>query len=324
MKRFKFRYAFLIVICLSLFLCFNYFKKSSNMGEEKADLKPKIVLISHVYNNPYWQYIKKGAEDAAKKRGVIIEYEGPQAASVKEGTKYIEMAVMAKNAGIITYVQDEKQYTAYINEAVDKSIPVVTVDADAENSKRNAYVGTDNFHAGTVAAKELVDYIGPEGEVGIIMGGTEVKNQQERVNGFRSYLQNNSNLNIASVESSGSYLLEAELSARRILTRNNNIKALYCTSALDGVGAAKAISSMNLKGKICIICFDDLPETMENIQQGLVYATIVQEPYSMGYKAVDIIMDNLSGKAVKGSFNTDVLVVKRDNLYSYKSLEVKN
>lgn len=324
MKKFKFRYAFLIVICLLLFLCFNYFKKSPNIRAEKVELKPKIVLISHVYSNPYWQYIKKGAEDAAKKRGAIIEYEGPQAASVKEGTKYIEMAVMAKNAGIITYVQDAEQYTPYIDEAINNSIPVVTIDADAENSKRSAYVGTDNLHAGTVAAKELVDCIGSEGDIGIIMGGTEVKNQQERVDGFRSYLQNNSNLNIVSIESSGSYLLEAELSARKMLIKNNNIKALYCTSALDGVGAAKAVSSMNLKGKVSIICFDDLPETMENIQQGLVYATIVQEPYNMGYEAVDIIMDNLSGKAVKGSFNTGVLVVKKDNLYSYKSLEVKN
>ncbi|KZL90264.1 sugar-binding protein [Clostridium magnum] len=324
MKSFKFRYGFLILICLLLSFSLSYFKKSLNTEKKEFALKPKIVLISHVYTNPYWQYIKKGAEDAAKKRGAIIEYEGPKAASVKEGTKYIDMAVMAKSAGIITYVQDEKQYIPYIDEAVDNSIPVVTVDADAESSKRSAYVGTDNFHAGAVAAKELVNYIGVEGNIGIIMGGTEVKNQQERVNGFRDYLQNNSNLNIASVESSGSYLLEAELSARRILTKNNSIKALYCTSALDGVGAAKAVSSMNLEGKVCIICFDDLPETMDNIQKGLVYATIVQEPYNMGYKAVDIIMDNLEGKKVEGSFNTEVLVIKKDNLYSYKSLEVNN
>jgi ribose transport system substrate-binding protein len=138
------------------------------------------------------------------------------------------------------------------------------------------------------------------------------------VEGFKSYISSNSNIVVAAIESSDSYLLEAELAARKILNRHPDIKALFCTSALDGLGAAKAVKSLGLVGKVKIICFDDLPETLDNIEKGIITSTVVQQPYVMGYKAVNIIMDNIEGKTTKGLFITDVLVVDKENLDEFR------
>jgi len=284
----------------------------------EEEIKPKIVLISHVYSNPYWKQVRAGAEKAAKERGVIIDFQGPDTASVEEGIRFIKMAYAAKVSGIIAYVQDETQYNDVINKVIDGGIPLVTIDSDAENSKRLAYVGTDNVEAGRVGGREVIRQIGTEGKVAIIMGGKTVKNQVERVKGFKSYIDKNSNIVIAAIESSDSYLLEAELAAKKILNQHPDVKALFCTSALDGLGAAKAVKSLGLVGKVKIICFDDLPETLDNIEKGIITSTVVQQPYLMGYKAVHIIMDNIEGKTTKGSFITDVLVVDKENLEDYK------
>lgn len=288
---------------------------------KKGELKPKIVLLAHVYQNPYWSYVKKGAEDAAKERGAVIEYNGPQAASIKTGIKLIDMAIASKVSGIITYVQDEEGYTTYINKAVKKGIPVVTVDSDAKKSMRLGYIGTDNIKAGEKAAEELMSKIGFSGRVAIIMGGKEVKNQIERVKGFTDCLKKYSGIEVTTIESSGSYTLEAELETKKILKSNEKIDALFCTSALDGVGAAKAVSDLNMVGKINIICFDDLPETIDNIKKGIVYAAIVQKPYEMGYRSVNMIMDNLQGKKIQGDYLTNVLVLNRQNIYNYTRYE---
>lgn len=292
---------------------------------EKEPLRPKIVLIAHVKTNPYWINIKEGAERAAKERGAVIEFLGPTTASTEEGLKLFDMATSAKVSGIITYVQEEGKYKSQINSAMEKGVPVVTIDSDEEDSKRIAYVGTDNILAGQSAGAEMIKQIGTEGKVAIVMGGKDVKNQKERVEGFRNYITSNSNLKIIDTDSSDAMLLESEIITRKILIRNNNnINALFCTSALDGIGAAKAIKDLNDKGKVKIICFDDLEETLNNIKNGVVVATIVQKSNDMGYKAVNIIMDKIENKSNNGQkFLTDVMVINQSNINTYKQGEDK-
>lgn len=316
----------ILVVSLILLFCgsnlyFLYLLKDRKI--ENEPIKPKIVLISHIKTNPYWLNIKEGAERAAKERGAVIEFLGPTTASTEEGLKLFEMATSAKVSGIITYVQEEGKYKNKINSAMEKGIPVVTIDSDEEDSNRIAYVGTDNILAGQAAGEEMIKQVGTEGKVAIVMGGKEVKNQKERVEGFKNYITSNSNLKIVDTDSSDAMLLESEIITRKILNRNdNNINALFCASALDGIGAAKAVKDLNDKGKVKVICFDDLEETIKNINNDLVTATIVQKSDEMGYKAVNIIMDRIENKSKdQEKFLMDVKVVNKENINTYKQGE---
>ncbi|WP_017209283.1 substrate-binding domain-containing protein [Clostridium beijerinckii] len=311
----------LVIILIVLFLGSNlyFINLLRDKKVEKEPIKPKIVLISHIKTNPYWLDIKAGAERAAKERGAVVEFLGPTTASTEDGLKLFDMATSAKVSGIITYVQEEGQYKKKINSAMEKGIPVVTIDSDEEDSNRIAYVGTDNVLAGQVAGKEMVKQIGTSGNVAIVMGGKNVKNQKERVEGFTQYLKSNSNLKIVDTDSSDAMLLEAEIITRKILNRNDNINALFCTSALDGIGAARAVKDLNYKDRVKIICFDDLDDTLSNIRNGLVSATIVQKSNEMGYRAVNIIMDKIQGKSNKFSKSLiDVNVINKSDVDSYK------
>ncbi|AWK51435.1 sugar ABC transporter substrate-binding protein [Clostridium beijerinckii] len=288
-------------------------------GVEISPIKPKIVLISHIKTNPYWVNVREGAERAAKERGAVIEFIGPTTASTEEGLKLFEMATSAKVSGIITYVQEEGKYKKQINSAMEKGIPVVTIDSDEVDSNRLSYVGTDNILAGQVAGKEMVQQVGTTGNIAIVMGGKDVKNQKERVEGFKNYITSNSNLKIIDEDSSDAMLLEAEIITRKILNRNNKVDALFCTSALDGIGAAKAIKGLNDQGKVKIICFDDLEETLNNIKNGLVTATIVQKSDEMGYKAVNIIMDKIEGNTnIDSKYLTNVNIINKTNVDTYR------
>lgn len=306
---------FISIFFALLFGVQDILKEQENYYEE---LKNKVVLISHVYSNPYWQDIKKGAEEAAKDKNIIVEFQGPDYASVEEGIRLIKMAYASNVSGIITYVQDSSSYNSIINKIIDDNIPLITIDSDAEESKRLAYIGTDNVNAGKVGAKEMIRQVGNTGDIGIILGGAEVKNQIERVKGFKSYIEENSNLKITNTESSDSYLLQAELATKKILTDNVDIKALFCTSAQDGIGAAKAIKSMNLIGKVKIICFDALPETLDLIEEGVISATIAQNPYVMGEESVNTIVNIIKGNKVQELQLIDVLVINDKNVAEYK------
>jgi ribose transport system substrate-binding protein len=307
----------LVILFFGSNMFFLYLLKDKRV--EKEPIKPKIVLISHIKTNPYWLSIKTGAERAAKERGAVVEFLGPTTASTEDGLRLFDMATSAKVSGIITYVQEEGQYKKKINSAIEKGIPVVTIDSDEEGSNRIAYVGTDNVLAGQVAGKEMISQVGNEGNIAIVMGGKNVENQKERVEGFTNYITSNSNLKIVDIDSSDAMLLEAEIITRKILNRNDKIDALFCTSSLDGIGAAKAIKDLNYKDRVKIVCFDDLDDTLSNIRNGLVSATIVQKSDEMGYRAVNIIMDKIQGKPNKISKSlTDVDVINRTNVDSYE------
>ena len=164
----------------------------------------------------------------------------------------------------------------------------------------------------------MIRQVGDKGDIGIILGGADVKNQIERVKGFTSYIEENSSLKITNKESSDSYLLQAELATKKILTDNVDIKALFCTSAQDGIGAAKAVKSMDLVGKVKIVCFDALPETLDLIEEGVISATIAQNPYVMGQEAVNTIVNIIEGKKVKELQLIDVLIINDKNISEYK------
>ena len=74
---------------------------------------------------------------------------GPVTADVEE-QKRIALDLIKNGSvdGISISVIDEAVATEVIDEAVAAGIPIITFDSDAPQSKREAYVGTDNLAFG--------------------------------------------------------------------------------------------------------------------------------------------------------------------------------
>lgn len=307
--------AILAMVSFSLIYIFIFYSGSTKAP--KVMTKKRILLLANVYQNPYWQIIKKGAEDAASNRGCIIEYNGPQTLNTKESLQIFDMGIAISVDGILTYVQEEKQYIPEIKKAIDAGIPVFTVDTDAVGSNRMAYIGTDNVEAGNAAGEQLVNLKGGKAKVGIIMAGNTATSQLERVDGFKKYIAPYKDMKIVTIGSSNSDVIEAELVAKKMLKEYPKINELYCTGSVDGIGAARAVVDLKKAGKVKIVCFDDLPETLEYLKKDVIQASIVQKPYQMGYDGVNLMMDKLEGKKVHGQFLMGIIVVSKDNVNNY-------
>jgi len=303
----------LTVLCISIGI--KGFRKDTSY--KPKPVPKRIVLIGHIDNNPYWQVVNKGAEEAAAERGCILEYMSAKDGSLKDGIRQLDMAIASKADGIITYVQEEEQYTSYINKGIEKEIPIVTIDTDAESSNRIAFVGSDNMAAGEAAAKALIKSAKSSGSIGIIVGSNSVTNQKERVKGFEDFIKENSRLKVEAVEASDFSVLQAELVTKKILKDKPYVDYLYCTSALDGVGAAKAVNELGLSNKIKIVCFDDMTETLDYVREGIILATILQDPYKMGYKSLEVVMDKIEGKQIQTQYDIAFKVIDKGNVDKY-------
>ncbi|WP_227522098.1 sugar-binding protein [Bacillus solitudinis] len=258
-----------------------------------------VVLIAEEVDNNYWRLLEKGAREVEEERNIILEYKGPNRSNVEEQMKVMDMAIASKADGIIVQASNEELFTPIINKAVENGIPVITIDADAPNSKRFAYVGTDNYLSGWKAGKALAEDMKGQAVVGIITGSLTSSHMQQRVQGFKDAVSHLKGIEIIAIEESNIMRIEAEEKANKILTEFENITAFLGTSALDGLGIHAAIKRLGKEDQVYVIAFDALPETMKLLKENKIHAVVAQEPYEMGIKGVELLISVLEGEFVE-------------------------
>ena len=309
----------LFLISCSLSIFYGYKVVTHHLPQEQVANKKyqyHFVLIPEELDNEYWRLVEKGARAAAKKHGVLLEYVGPKQANLDDHLKTIEMSAASKVDGILTQGLSDAQFNPLINKVVEKGIPVITVDTDAPNSNRMAYIGTDNYYSGFLAGKEMIaDTKGKVNvNVAIITGSFYKNHQQQRVKGFKDAVKSEKNINIIDIEESEISRVRAAEKAYQIIAEHPEVNAFFGTSALDDIGIAQVVEKYNKQKQITIIGFDTLPETLDYIKKGTIKATVVQEPYKMGYGAVEMMLNLLKGKTVPPIVHTKTSILTAEDL----------
>lgn len=307
---------FFLVSC-SFAIFYGYKVHTLHLPEEKKPVEKydyHFVLVPEELDNEYWRLVEQGAKDAAKDYGVILEYAGPKQANIDDHLKTIEMSAASKVDGILTQGLSDEQFTPLINRVVASGIPVITVDTDAANSKRMAYIGTDNYYSGFLAGKALIQDTNGKANVAIITGRFYANHQQQRVKGFQDAVKGEKGIHIIDVVESEISRVRAAEKAYQIIKEHPEVNAFYGTSALDGIGIAQVVDKFVKPGKIYILGFDTLPESLEYIRKGIIKATVVQEPYEMGYRAVKMMIDLIKGKPVPPIVHTNTRIMRIGDL----------
>ena len=66
----------------------------------------------------------------------------------------------------------------------------------------------------------------------------------------------------------------------------------------NGPSLAGAIRASSRTDKPAIVAFDEDEETLKAVEDGLIYATIVQKPFEFGYQSMKLLKDIKDGKQV--------------------------
>lgn len=305
------------VISCSIASFYGYKVVMHKMPKEENTVKKynyHFVLVPEELDNEYWRLVEKGAKAAAKQYGVLLEYDGPKQANIDDHLKTIQMSAAAKVDGIMTQGLSDQQFTPLINRVVESGIPVITVDTDTENSKRLSYIGTDNYYSGYLAGKAMIEDTNGKANVAIITGSFMKNHQLQRIKGFEDAVKNEPGIHIVDKQESNISRVRAAEKAYQILQTHPEVNAFFGTSALDGSGIAEVVEKYKQKGQIYIMAFDTLPETLNYMEKGTIQATVVQEPYQMGYGAVKLMIDIVKGKSVPSVVHTDTRILREKDL----------
>ncbi len=273
-------------------------------------------------DNPYWDACRKGMDAEAAKLGVKAEFLGPEKSDAAKQVAIFESVIARKPAGIAVSPNDPKTVEASIAAARAAGIPVITWDADAPDSQRILYIGTDNVAAGKTAGEELAKAIGGKGKVAILHGALTALNAQQRVEGFKDALKAYPDIQIVAEEPTEDDPAQSLSKAEALLQAHPDLAAFYGVTGVGVPGAAGAVKQANLCGKVKVVGFDVVPQGIEFMKAGCVSALISQRPYGMTAQALDILKDLHAGKpAPAKSIDTGVEVVYPETLDKFLSTD---
>jgi len=260
------------------------------------------VLIAPHIGIQYWQVHKAGLEAAAKELGVKTVFTGVMGDSIEDQVKIMDQQVANKPAGILLGPLNAAALTPSINRAIKAGIPVITVDTDAEDSNRLCYIGTNGYAAGQMAADIMAKLLNSEGDVGIsnLVGFSTC---EERAQGFRDQIKAKypKMKVVAEVDDKADEEIATKANTEMLIA-NPNIKGVFGDDAVSPIGMGAAVKSVNKVGKVKLVGFDPMPQTLAMIKQGVIEATMVQRTFAMSYYALKMLYDFNHGRLelVKG------------------------
>lgn len=273
-----------LVLTLSLAACGGSPAASTEDGAAKEEELYSMVVFTK--GAEYFNWCYAGMRDAAATIGshISVELQGPAEWDASLEARSVEQVLAKKPNGVIVSCADESTLVPVINKAVEGGVPVICFDSDSPDSERLSYVGTNNLDFGAVAGEAIVNAIGTEGEVAIIMVPGAVS-MEERAQGCVDYFAESApNIKVTYLNDEGD-VAKAEQVVSAALQSNPNIKAIFSTHGYGAPGAASACRTLNKTGEITIIGSDYDSATIELLKANEIAGTVIDDPYLLGYQA---------------------------------------
>jgi ribose transport system substrate-binding protein len=250
----------------------------------------KYVLVAANVNLPYWQEAQAGLTDIGKTAGVKVELVGPANFSPNDELAAFQQVVASHPAGIMVSVADPKLFNEPVNAAILAGLPVITIDADAPESHRVLFIGTDNFRAGQESGKHMADLLGGQGRV-LIIGLAGQLNTEDRTRGVNEALKKYPGMKVIDTVDDKGDPRNAYDAVSALLQKKEKVDGIIALEATGGAGAADALHRMDMTGKIKVLAFDKDPQTLDGVERGWITATVVQKPYVMAFYGVRFLDD---------------------------------
>jgi len=286
-----------------------------------AGAEKTAVFIPKATNSTFWLALLKGAQDAGKKLGYKVLYQGvAEQTDIAGQVNVVNDMVSRKVSGILIAATDAKALAPAVENAIKKGVPVITVDSGVDSDAPYAYIATDNLGAARVAADTLAALInlkGVVGDIGITAGSVTGR---QREDGFVSRMKEKyPGIRVVAVQYAACDPAKALNIATDMLTGNPTLNAFYGACDGAGTGAAQLVKQRQLKGKVKTVAFDVSPEEFQLFLDGYVDAMIVQDPYTMGYTGMEDLDKVVKGGHIdKKIIQIPAVVVSKANLKESK------
>ena len=286
---------------------------------EPADAQDKeLVYFTPGLDLPFWRYLSKGVEAVAAENG--YSYQAMDSRNSAQTQRQNAQDAIARGVdGIIISPTDSSTAPGILELAEEAGIPVVIADIGTNSGNYVSFIISDNYDGahgtGEALAAALHEKGWEEGSVGLVTISQARKNGQARTAGFRDALKEAGIENEAGLQQMQSYTIDETFRfTQDMLTANPDMRGMFIQTDQPAIGALRAIRAARRDGEVLVAAFDGIPEFVELLQSGEIVASGMQQPYLMGVRSGEAMIEHLNGGTPEKEILVPILVVTSENI----------
>lgn len=244
----------------------------------------------------FWGEVGRGAHQAGEESGVDIYYRGPYDENNPDSQREILSIIHRMKCAALVLAPNVPERAAEISQFAREGIPTVLIDRDFGKSAAVAFVGTDNFHAGELAAVQMARVLGKGGRVAVFHMKRGVQSTDDRERGFIAAARQ-AGLEIVLEDWIGNNVGEARLQSQKALEGfKGRLDGLFTPNESTTLATMVSLQVVGLAGKVKLIGFDMNQSFIDAMQRQYLYGVVVQRPVQMGYQGVRLAYAAMKGK----------------------------
>lgn len=193
-------------------------------------------------------------------------------------------------------------------------IPMVCLINDIPYKNRVSFVSADGYCAGRIAA-ELLSLTCANQRIAILTGDSSIHIHRQNIAGFMKEAEHGL-FEAADIFEHQDCPERVRQQLVSIFEHTPSYQGLYITSA-SSITACPILTRINRGKKIKVVTTDLFPQTKEPLDEGIIVATIFQNPFLQGRKAVKSLYCHLQNEEVKNIVKIPPQIVMRSNLDLY-------
>lgn len=251
----------------------------------------QIGVVIHSVGNPFFNDVLEGINSRAKKLksyGLELSVKHIKGYSAAEQIKAIDELEKEGMDGLIITPMNVRTVKERLEQL---SVPIVTLNTDIDINKL-AFVGCDYYNNGRITGDMARLILNRGGNVAAVIGNFDISGHKQRVDGLEDSLRENPDIHImAKLENQDDDTVSYQLVKEFLTTHTPDL--LYFGAA----GIAGGIKAVIDSGKqLPILTVDETEPVKEYLKQGIVCATVTQQPFAQGENSVRILYDYLANK----------------------------
>ncbi len=288
--------------------------KNDNTKEGAAE-RPIVGASLLTQTHVFYQDLADAMKETAKQSNLNLRLQYAEFDPRKQNDQ-IEMFVLQGVQALIVAPTDSSGMAPVIKLAMDKKIPVFTVDIAVKDATVACHIASDNYQGGVLLGQFLAEQLNGKGKIAII-DHPMVTSVQERVKGFEDAVSKFPEITIVQKVPGEGQRDKAMRSAQDLIASRSDLDAIFGINDDSALGALAAVESAGLQEKIKIVGFDATPEACQAIREGkALIADIAQFPKEIGKTTVETIAEYFKGVQIPPVRYIPVKLITREILLS--------
>lgn len=286
--------------------------------------KHTVAYIAPSLDISYWQWVAYGARTKAKELGMdYIEMDSHN--SPADQMNNVRTAITRGVDAIVMGPVSSTSTPPVLRILKQKKIPIAFTGIGPQPGQTDytSSVTANNYETGRAEGKFICEQAKKRGgnKIGMLSLPQDRENAQKYLKGAKEAFKAGGCDLVQILQTKGLTVREAVNQANDLLTAHPDIKGIYGMYDEAATGAAKALQTRKLVGKIAVATADGSPTTVRLLKDGVIQGLFLQEAVGQGIDATQQVYNALNGKKVTKDLPLSEPLVTAEDVGSQKSQE---